>query len=73
MGTLEWRFIMNYKLPVLGTTCGHLHESCNSRFSESNDVKNEELYTSAQCPAWALVTDPSWQHAAVCSGHSAVH
>ena len=40
MVTLDWRFIMNYKLPVLEPTCGHLYESRNSRFSESNVVKN---------------------------------
>ena len=39
------------KLPVLETACGHLYGSHNSRLSESNDVKNDELYTSAQCPA----------------------
>ena len=39
------------KLPVLETACGDLYESRNSRFSESNDVKNEDLYTPALCPA----------------------
>ena len=47
MVTLDWRFIMNYKLPVLEPTCGHLYESRNSRFSESNVVKNRgSLHTS---------------------------
>ena len=39
------------KLPVLETACGDLYESRNSRFFESNDVKNEDLYTPALCPA----------------------